>query len=284
MKKTVALIEKFLLLAQGETLASSKLRGDYVDKMLDEGVLLKMAHRSQLSYKVSDGHRFLQYLAERHGLRDLEAVRRQLADGADRAGLVEATGDSKYVGNRSFKGFLVNVYEPLEATLHGSTFTLLPHDGAFAFIADYENFRIPADCTVVGIENAENFRLVARQRPFFERELGKEKRLLFVSRYPQSGDLVRWLQAIPNPYVHFGDLDLAGVHIYLTEYYRHLARRASFLIPSDYEARLAQGTPQRYDKQLPRYGRMPIADPRVQPLLDAIHRHHRGYDQEGYIE
>lgn len=29
---------------------------------------------------------------------------------------------------------------------------------------------------------------------------------------------------------------------------------------------------------------MKIEDKRVQPLLDSIHLHHKGYDQEGYIK
>ena len=41
--------------------------------------------------------------------------------------------------------------------------------------------------------------------------------LLLVSRYPQSKDLVTWLHTVPNHYVHFGDIDLAGIHIYLTD-------------------------------------------------------------------
>ncbi len=107
-----------------------------------------------------------------------------------------------------------------------------------------------------------------------------------MSRYPlqQHGDLIRWLKAIPNRYVHFGDLDLAGVAIYQNEYYCHLGERSSFLIPDDYEERISKGKRERYDDQLPQYGKMKIADPRVEQLVSCIHRYHRGYDQEGYME
>lgn len=284
MKKTVALIDKLLLLSQGGSVASSKLRGAEVEEMLDEGVLVRSAHGSHQAYRAADARRFLQFLSDRHDMRDLPSLRRQLAGEADRMGLVAATGDSKFVANRSFRGFPVNVYEPLRCSLHGEPFTLLPHEGVFTFIADYEEFDIPPRCIVVGLENSENFRLVARQRKLFERELGRDKQLLFVSRYPQSGDLVAWLRRIGNHYVHFGDLDLAGVHIYLSEFRRHLGPRASMLIPSDYEQRIQEGSRQRYDAQLPLYGNMKVSDLRVLPLLEAIHRHHRGYDQEGYIE
>ena len=103
------------------------------------------------------------------------------------------------------------------------------------------------------------------------------------ARRDQYRDLIRWLQSITNPYVHFGDLDLADIAIYQHEYYRHLGARASFFVPDDYEHRIANGSTERYTSQLAQYGKMTLEDPRVQPLIDCIHRHHKGYDQEGYI-
>ena len=132
------------------------------------------------------------------------------------------------------------------------------------------------------MENAENFRYVARQKSLFK-GYGK---VLFVSRYPQSQskDLLQWLLSIPNKYVHFGDLDLAGVAIYQNEFYQHLGERASLLIPEDYEERISKGNLDLYNSQLPQYGNMNVEDKRVSKLLSCIHHHHRGYEQEGYIE
>lgn len=285
MKKTVSLIEKFILLAQGESVPSSRLRGDWIDRMLEEGILIKTTRGRNVSYRACDARQFLAYLAEHYDIRDLQQVRHLLQQetGIDRAALVEATGNSKFVHQRSFHGFLVNTYEPLQVSLHGNSFTLHPQEGAFTFIADYEAFSIPGDYIIIGIENAENFRLVSRQRAFFEREVGAGLHFLFVSRYPQNGDLVKWLQAIPNRYVHFGDLDLAGVHIFLSEFKHRLGQRASFLIPSDYDERIREGSHERYNVQLTPYGNMTTDDVGLQRLLDSIHRWHRGYDQEGFI-
>ena len=156
-----------------------------------------------------------------------------------------------------------------------------PAKGSFMFIADYEHLTVSKDVVFIGIENAENFRYVTSQQYLFTRY----DNVLFVSRYPQDQhrDLIRWLQSIPNPYVHFGDLDLAGIAIYEHEYYRHLGTRASFFVPDDYEQRIANGSTERYNAQLSQYGKMQAEDPRVQPILDCIHRFHKGYDQEGYI-
>ena len=150
------------------------------------------------------------------------------------------------------------------------------------FIADYQHFTIPQDVIVVGVENAENFRYVALQKYLFARY----ECVLFVSRYPQNQnkDLIKWLQSIPNQYVHFGDLDLAGISIYESEYYHHLGNKSSLFIPDDFEQRISNGNAERYNVQLPQYGKMKVEDKRVQPLLDSIHLHHKGYDQEGYIK
>ena len=180
-------------------------------------------------------------------------------------------------------GFLVNSYEPVPCLMKAHFLTVYPPEGTFTYISDFQEFRPSTDVTVVGIENAENFRLVRRQKSFFEKVLPGHK-LLFVSRYPQNGDLVRWLKEIPNAYYHFGDLDLAGVNIFLTEFYAKIGSRARFLVPPDAQERLLKGSTARYDDQYQRFRNMQVTDPRVQPLVDLIHECHRGYDQEGFIE
>lgn len=81
----------------------------------------------------------------------------------------------------------------------------------------------------------------------------------------------------------FGDLDLAGIRIFITEFYRYLGERSSFLIPPDYEERIKNGSRERYDVQLTTTKNMIINDPRLRALAACIHKYHRGYDQEGYI-
>ena len=129
----------------------------------------------------------------------------------------------------------------------------------------------------------ENFRMIRRQQALFEKSVGNEP-LLFVSRYPQSSDLRRWLQTIPNRYVHFGDFDLAGINIFLTEFNVHLRHRSSFLIPDDIELRLQNGSAERYQAQYQRFNTLHTGISSVQRLIDMINTFHRCYDQEGYIE
>lgn len=285
MKKNASFINKLIRLAEGKALPASSLKGEDWQEMQEDGILITVTHGSRRSYRAADTALFLTYIESRYGIRNLQQMHDLLAaEEVSRAGLVAASGDSKFVAQRTFKGFLVNCYTPIQAFLLGQPVTIAPPEGSYTFIFDYQDFRIPAHVVVIGIENAENFRQIRRQQRLFETCVQSGIPLLFVSRYPQNGDLVRWLQSIPNAYIHFGDLDLAGVHIYLNEFYSSLRNRASFLLPEDYESRISQGSTERYNVQSTRYKNMTIDDERLQPLVDCIHRYHRGYDQEGYIE
>lgn len=228
MKKTATLLEKLIRLANGETLPASKLKGDWFEHMLSDGILLSVVNGSRKSFRVYDSESFRHYLASQYDIRNLEQTHELLSGkNASRAEQVAMTGDSKFISRRTFSGFLVNTYQPIEAMLNGQPMIILPPEGSYLFIADYWHFIIPDNIVIVGVENAENFRYVERQKYLFK----SYDNVLFVSRYPQvqSKDLLKWLQSIPNRYVHFGDLDLAGIAIYQNEFYRHLGERSSFL-------------------------------------------------------
>ena len=213
----------------------------------------------------------------------LDKMKETLDAEVTRSEQVAETGNSKLVTARSCPGFPVNSYEPIICGLNGKELVVNPQEGTFLFIADWHSFAIPADVTVVNIENMENFRLIRRQQSLFVSALAG-KRLLFVSRYPQSSDLRTWLQTIPNQYVHFGDFDLAGIHIFFTEFQKYLGTRASFLIPQDIEQRIKHGSAERYNDQYPKFCHLTSNIPPLQQLIDMLHEYHRCYDQEGYIE
>ncbi len=284
MKITPALIDKLLLLQSGATVPASALRGEWVEELLHDGTLVSTSHKSHRTIAAAVPQQLETALAlvdERLG--DLCKMKELLAGEASRATQASHTGNSKLVSTRTCPGFPVNVYEPLPCRLNGTAFTIASPEGCFVFVSDWQQFEVPHDVTIVGIENMENFRLVRRQRAMFS-ALFPAKRLLFVSRYPQSTDLRLWLQSIPNPYVHFGDFDLAGIHIFLTEFHKHLGERASFLIPPDIEVRLLQGSAERYKAQYLRFHTLTSSIPSLQHLITLIHRYRRCYDQEGYIQ
>lgn len=270
-------------LLAGEQVAGSRLNSKLLDELLAEGLLLVISRGSRKTYRA----------------RDTEAMKRFLVDKDERFRLFEAnaydsralmateTGNSKLVMIRSCPGFPVNSYERVECFLGGETFPVNPQEGSFLFVSDWKKFTIPEDVVVIGVENMENFRMIRRQRRFFEEYLhahGLSDKVLFVSRYPQSTDLRRWLCTISNHYLHFGDFDLAGISIYLFEFWQYLGKeRSSYLIPDDIESRLKSGSRKRYDEQCEHFKDIKSDILELQRLIELIHKERKAYDQEGYI-
>lgn len=286
MKLTLALVQKLQRLANGETIPASQLRGEWVDELIQEQILQPETHGTKRSYRVDNVTAFLLALTKYHeALADLDKAEQLFAGHSDRADQAAIGGNSKLMAQRSCPGFLVNSYSPIDCTLHGSRFRVCPPEGSFVYIADWQSFAIPSDTLVVIIENMENFRSIRQQQGLFQTQMSNdEHKILFVSRYPQSADLRLWLCSIPNRCLHFGDFDLAGIHIFQSEIQKYLGSRSSFLIPDDIENRLKSGSRQRYDAQYQRFHHLEVfKDDRLQWLINLIHKYRRGYDQEGYI-
>ena len=199
-----------------------------------------------------------------------------------RTDLTEVSSNSKLKKVRTFKGFLVNSYWPIQARINGNSIFINPEVGTFTFISDFESFEIPDDITIVGIENPENFRYIEKQKYLFE-----NIKPLFICRYPQNQhkDLIKWLQTIPNPYLHFGDLDFAGIGIYLNEFKKHLGNRATFFIPSNAEELLERyGNRELYDNQKRNFSMEEIEEIKLNQLITMIHEYKRGLEQEVFIK
>lgn len=284
MKITIALIDKLIRLRMGETLPSSAIRGEWVEELLRDGVLISRSHGSRRSIMASspqDLEQSLKCIDERLG--NLDKMKNLLSSEASRSEQATETGNSKLVSVRSCSGFPVNSYEPITCCLNGRQIIINPEEGSFVFIADWQSFSVPKDVLVVNIENMENFRLVRQQQALFS-SVFPGKQILFVSRYPQSSDLRSWLQTVSNQYVHFGDFDLAGINIFLTEFHKYLGVRSVFFIPQDIEGRLQHGSSERYNAQYQRFKNLSSDIPSLQRLINMINKYHRCYDQEGYIE
>ena len=270
-------------LIAGEQVAGSKLNSKLRDELLAEGMLLVTSRGSSKSYRARNAEALKRFLIDRD-----ESYRILEADASDsRASMAAETGNSKLVMVRSCPGFPVNSYEPIECFLDGNPFVVKPQEGIFLFVSDWEKFTIPEDVVVIGIENMENFRMIRKQRTFFEKYLHDHDlsdKVLFVSRYPQSTDLRKWLYTIPNHYLHFGDFDLAGINIFLFEFQQYLGKeRSSYLIPDDIESRLKSGSRKRYDEQCNRFKDIKSDILELQQLIDLIHHERKAYDQEGYM-
>ncbi len=280
MKLPTSIAEKLILLLNSEKIPASKIRHSSIDAMLDNGILKKqLLGRNKALIYLPEQTRLNDFLQNHYGISDLQNYINTLQNNdLTRADAVAVSSDSKLRKIRTFKGFLINCYRPVQATMNGKSIILNPTEGTFQFICDFERFTIPEDITIVGVENPENFRYIEKQKRLFE-----NVKPLFVSRYPQnqSKDLVKWLQSIPNKYLHFGDFDFAGIGIYLNEYKKYLGGRASFFVPGNIENLIAEyGNKDLYDKQIIKFDLQPVEEENLIRLIGIIRKHKKGLEQE----
>lgn len=230
MKTTV--LKTLKELVSGNNVAASKISSALLAELTEENLVLPIPHGSRVSYKAISVNRLNDYIYAKYNISNLDAAIAIKKDAPQRSEQIEITGNSKFVQKRTFTGFLVNTFEPLKCTLNGNEIIVSPTVGTFTFIYDFQTFTIPDDAIVIGIENAENFRYINRQKYLFE-----GIKCLFVSRYPQrqSNDLKEWLLSIKNQYFHFGDFDFAGLNIFVNEFKKHLGVRAKLFVPENLE-------------------------------------------------
>lgn len=282
MKLPLNIAIRLQSMLQGEEILASSMKQTLILKMVDDGVvksryITKTKHR----YYIDNKENLENYLSVDFGIRNLSEYIQQLKNpDITRSDAVKVASDSKLRNIRTFKGFLINSLEPVCVKMRQQEITLQPTDGIFHFIHDYESFEIPANITVVGIENAENFRHVNRQQQLF-----RNITPLFISRYPQNKDAIRWLKNIPNNYLHFGDLDFAGIRIFMHEYRKHLGDRAKFYIPDNIGYLLkTYGNERLYNTQLYRQPALVSADDaELAELIRLMHTNKKGLEQEVFI-
>jgi len=270
------------LLQPEESIAASEMKHVAVIKMLEDGVLQKrQLSKTKALLFILNKEAMAAYLHNHFGINDLaKYINIQESEEQSRSNNVVISGNSKLQTVRTFKGFLVNTYEPAKTILNGKPFHIHPAPGSYTFIHDYENFIPGSDLTIVGIENPENFRQIEKQRYLFQ-----NMQPLFVSRYPQSNDLIRWLAAISNKYLHFGDLDFAGIQIYQTEFKKQLGNRASFFIPENAAALLQRyGNKELFNRQYSPFSNFSMTtESSIQELLQLILQHKKVLEQEVFI-
>lgn len=270
-----------MLLASGEEIPASRLRHPIVNDLISEGIIYKKG-RIKSTLQILNKEQLYLYLRNHFAINDLYSyIEIYKKENLTRTELVMIAADSKLKSVRTFKGFLVNCYIPIQATLNSESIIIYPKEGIFNFIYDFENFIPEPDITIVGIENPENFRYIHKQRYLF-----KNLKTLFVSRYPQnqSKDLIKWLQSLPNNYLHFGDFDFAGIGIYLNEFKKYINDRANIFIPDNIDSLIKNsGSKKRYDEQKINFDISKIKEENLLELIASIHNHKKGLDQEIFI-
>ena len=283
MKLPINIANKLLtIVEEGISVPFSSMQHVSVQKMIEDGVLQRIqTGRRKASLFIKDMPELKVYLHNHFGINDLaDYVEKLLSQEFSRSEAVAISCNSKLSAERTFKGFLVNSFSPVPATLHGVSLMIDPAAGSFIHMYDHESFVPGGDVVIVGFENPENFRHVEKQQYLF-----KNIQPLFVCRYPYSRDLLKWLQKIPNRYLHFGDLDFAGINIYLNEYKKHLNGKASFFIPDEVEELLVKfGNKELYNAQLSYASTDSKMEIEIINLIQLFHKYKRVLEQEIFIK
>jgi hypothetical protein len=282
MKLTLKIAKVLVQLINGESIPNHSAKSRLIDDLIFENIVFRKGkHKKSLDLiNEMDLHN---YLANQLQINDLNRYVLALEnENSTRAELVKITTDSKKSKERAFKGFLVNSYSYIKAELNNESITINPSKGSFVFIYDYESFKVPKEITIIGVENAKNFSQIQEQKYLFE-----NINPLFVSRYPQNQnkDFIKWMNSIPNNYLHFGDFDIAGIGIYLNEYKKHLLGKATFFIPENIKNDLRNnGNRERFDNQKMNFKIDRIQESKILDLIELIKKEKKGLDQEYYIE
>ncbi len=281
MKLPLRIAKILLELSDGAILPGSAAKHAVIEDLIQENILFRTG-KIRKTVGLATQAKLDLYLHTRFSIEDLQAYVAALEESdTSRASLVNVTGDSKLKSVRTFKGFLVNCFTPISATLNAEEILIHPVEGIFHFIYDFEDFIPASDITIVGVENSENFRRLKEQAYLFE-----DIRPLFISRYPQNQnkDFVKWMRSIPNNYLHFGDFDLAGIGIYLHEYKKYIPEKSRFFIPKGFEELLKiSGSRERYNLQKMNFNINSIEEKDLLVLIDLLHKYKKGLDQESLI-
>lgn len=284
MKLPINIAIKLQAMLDGDEFSSSSLKQPIILKMVEDGIIqTKFISNTKRNYFIANKDNLQNYLATDFGIKDLTAYIAQINHrDLSRSSAIEIASNSKLKPIRTFKGFMVNCYDPITVLINNNKTILQPTDGTFIFIYDFESFIIPKNVTVVGIENPENFRFIHQQSHLF-----KHIKPIFVSRYPQtqSKDLIKWLTKIPNNYLHFGDFDFEGVNIFFNEYKKYLGEKAYFFIPENIETLLKKhGNANIYNTQIYKQPKLEnIKDDELKTLICLIHQYKKGLEQEIFI-
>lgn len=281
-KISINIARKIQLLIQGESIPYGQLKSKVINQMIEDGILnIKLQGRSRKTIFTAKPEAVINFMSSHLGINDLKTYINNEESGLTRAENIIASSNSKSSTRRTFKGFLVNCFYPVQARIKGLKFVIEPLEGTYTYIHNFEDFNIQAETLIVGIENPENFRFIGKQAHLFEAET-----ILFVSRYPQSKDLVTWLQSIPNKYLHFGDFDFEGIRIFRDEYLQHLKNKASFFIPQNIEELIIKyGNKGLYDSQYKLNASVALnLNSDIENLISLFHKYKKCLEQEVLVE
>lgn len=266
-------------LSEGKKVPLSRLKARIFQQLIQEQVLLRQKESHGWNIYTDHPQSLLNYLYNHYIRCTLDEYIERGQAAPSRSNNIRMSGDSKLKETELWQGFYFKVSEPIHAQWQGKPLTLLPYpEGIPVFMPQPETLSLPEDVTVVMIENSENFLKIETQLPLFQ-----GLKCFFVSFYPreQHSYFIEWLQKQPNNYVHYGDFDFAGIHIYQSQYKKYVSGESRYLVPSGLLPLFRQyGKRELYNNQLSLQALIKADEPGISELLEIIKREHKGLEQE----
>lgn len=267
-----------LRLQNGEKLNPSEIFSKGLLKQFCEDGIIKInpAGARRVRYFCPEPVLLQNYLKAQNDILSLENYVREFEDdSSDGESSLFASRSTKTFRGKSLQGFFIRAYHS-EIVVAGVTIHPVPH-GIELFIHQPEKLEISHNALVVGVENPECFLKFDKLAHLFP-----QKELIIIMRYLSSSPN-RWLQTITNNYLHFGDFDPAGLHIYIREYRNQFsAPRCNFFIPPNIEKIIDQyGIPTLYDQQIHLLKNIDFQlYPEVERLMRLLKKYRKGLEQE----
>lgn len=243
----------------------------------DDGIITRQASGSKrVSYVCMNPTALQNYLKVQHDILSLKNYILEFeTETSDGESSLNASRSTKTFRAKSLQGFFIKAFNTNLLVL-GERVTS-PPAGIELFIHQPEMMQIPDTALVIGIENPECFLKFKQIEHLFP-----QKEIIVIMRY-LSNSPNRWLQTIPNKYLHFGDFDPAGVNIYIQEYRKWLPpQRCNYFIPENIEQLIRDyGLATLFDRQIHLLKNVDFQFyPEVKILLSIMKKYRKGMEQE----
>lgn len=183
-----------------------------------------------------------------------------------------------HIGKRNlWNGFFIKSNQPVPAFYNGQAWIL--SDKCPLLVEDISSFALGTkDVTLWVVENYECFKDLSWMTRFPD---GCDKAIV-ICRWPQSRTARESLPSFGVRHMYyFGDIDLAGINIFQTEFAPYMGADA-FRVPDTYAEDLGHGSVEVFEKQK-RYLNVVGLSMRIQEIIDAIKLERKGLLQEYYL-